>query len=133
MPTIQLEAQLPTDKLLQAVEQLGESELQIFALDVNALVARRKVSNLPERESELLLKINQARSAETQQRYRELIAKREDETLTVDEYDELMLLGQKSEEYDTERVTSLAELAQLRRVTLTALMESLGITTPPSV
>lgn len=133
MPVIQLEAQLPTEKLLKAVEQLGEQELERFASDVNALVAKRKAPSLAHHEAELLLKINQGIPMEMHQRYTELIAKRQAETLTADEYTELMQLTNQVEEMDAQRIKYLAELASLRGVTLTAIMESLGITTPPYV
>lgn len=41
MPVIQLEAQPPTENLLKAVEQLDAQELERFASNVNALVAKR--------------------------------------------------------------------------------------------
>ncbi|MBI4671108.1 MAG: STAS/SEC14 domain-containing protein [Chloroflexi bacterium] len=133
MPVIQLEAQVPTDKLLSVVEQLSEPELEQFARDVSTIVARRKAPSLSQRESELLLKINQGVPSDVHQRYTELIAKRQDETLTEDEYAELLQLTNQVEEIDAERIRYLAELASLRGVTLIALMESLGITTPPYV
>ncbi len=133
MPMKQLEAQLAPDKLLRAVEQLSESELEEFAREVSALIARRKAPSLSQRDSELLLKINQGIPTEIQQRYNELIEKRRDETLTESEYPELMRLTQKVEQLDVQRVEYLVELARLRGTSLTGLMDALGITTPPYV
>ncbi len=130
MPVIQLEAQLPPEKLLSAVEQLSEPELEQFVLDVSALIARRKAPSLARHEAELLLKINEGVPAALQQRYSELIAKRQAETLTADEYAELLRLTEQVEQIEVARVEHLAELARLRGISLTALMESLGITTP---
>lgn len=130
MPIVQLEAQLPTDKLLSAVEQLSEPELEQFASNVNALVAKRRAPSLPHREAELLLKINQGLPPATRQRYAELIAKRQTESMTESEYAELLELTQQVEQWEAQRVEYLAELAQLRGMSLTALMQELGITTP---
>jgi hypothetical protein len=130
MPVIQLEAQLPVDKLLSAVKQLSEPELERFALDVNALVAKRKAPSLAHHEAKLLLKINEGVPAALQQRYNELIAERQAETLAEDEYAELLRLTQQVEQIEVARVEHLAELARLRGISLTALMENLGITAP---
>ncbi len=131
MPVVQVEAQLPTDALLKAVGQLNQSDLEQFVFQVIALRARRQASSLPRAESELLLKINKGVSLDLQARYNELIAKRQAETLTPDEYEELLGLTQQVERLDVHRLEHLAELARLRGTSLTALMENLGIR-PPS-
>lgn len=85
---------------------------------------------LPRAESELLLKINEGVPSDIQKRYNELIAKRQAETLTPDEYEELLRLTQQVENLEVRRVENLAELARLRGMSLTALMENLGIRPP---
>ena len=130
MPVVQVEAQLSPEELLAAVEQLSGTELEQFALELNALIARRKAPSLPQAESELLLKINQSVPPDVQQRYDELIATRQAETLTNDEYDELLHLTQQVENFAAQRVACLAELARLRATSLTTLMEELGIKAP---
>lgn len=130
MPVIQLEAQLPPEKLLKAVEQLDAQELEEFASNVNALVAKRKAPSLATHEADLLLKINEGVPASVQQRYSELIALRQAETLTAEQYAELLRLTQQVEQIEAARIQNLSELARLRGMSLTALMESLGITTP---
>ena len=111
MPVVQVEAQLSPDKLFAAVKQLSEPELEQFALELNALIAKRKAPSLPQAESELLLKINQGMASGVQQQYEELIAKRQAETLTSDEYDELLDLTQQIEDSEAQRLAFLAELA----------------------
>ena len=86
MPILQVETELSTDKLLKAVEQLSQPELERFAFQVIALRARRQVHSLPQTEAKLLLKINEGLPPEVQRRYDELIAKRRAESLTPDEY-----------------------------------------------
>jgi len=130
MPVVQVEAQLPTDELLRAVGQLNQSDLEQFVSQVIALRAKRQAPSLPRVESELLLKINEEVPSDIQTRYKELIAKRQAEALTPDEYKELLQLTQQVEKLEVRRVEYLAELARLRRTSLTALMENLGIRPP---
>jgi hypothetical protein len=130
MPTVQVKAQLSTDDLLQAVKQLNPSELEGFVWQIIALQARRKAPGLSKEESELLIKINQGIPPDIQERYNELIAKRQLETLTPDEYDELLRLTDQIEKMDAERVGYIKELACIRQTSLTALMEELNIQTP---
>lgn len=130
MPVVQVEAQLPTDELLRAVGQLNQSDLEQFVSQVIALRARRQASGLPRIESELLLKVNEGVPSDIQARYSELIAKRQAETLTPDEYEELLRLTRQVEKLEVRRVEYLAELARLRGTSLTALMEDLGIRPP---
>ncbi|MBM3144830.1 MAG: STAS/SEC14 domain-containing protein [Chloroflexi bacterium] len=127
---MQVEAQVPTDELLKAVGQLSQPDLEQFVFQVIALRAKRQAPGLPRDESELLLKINEGMPPDIQARYNDLIAKRQDETLTPDEYKELLRLTQQVEKLEVRRVEYLAELARLRRMSLTALMENLGIRPP---
>ena len=81
-------------------------------------------------ETELLLKINQSLSAYVQQRFNELVVKRQAETLTPEEHQELLQLTDQIEKSDAKRVQYLTELARLRGTSLTALMKDLGIRPP---
>jgi len=130
MPVIQVEAQVPVAELLKAVGQLSQPDLEQFVSQVIALRAKRQAPSLPQAEAELLLKINQGVPPDIQKRYNELIAKRQAEILTPDEYEELLRLTQQVEKLEARRVEYLAELACLRGTSLTALMENLGIRPP---
>jgi hypothetical protein len=130
MPVIQVEAQVPTDELLKAVGRLSQPDLEQFVFQVIALRAKRQAPGLPHAESELLLKINEGIPSDIQKRYNELIAKRQAEILTPDEYAELLQMTQQVEKLEVRRVEYLAELARLRGMSLTALMKNLGIRPP---
>lgn len=130
MSTVQVKAQFSSDDLLQAVKQLSSSELEWLVWQVIALRAHRKAPGLSKDESELLLKINRGMPPDIQEQYLELIDKRQSETLTPEEYDELLELTDAVEKRDAERVESLKELALIRNTSLTALMEDLHIQTP---
>jgi len=133
MPIVQVEAQLSTDELLKAVGQLSQSELEQLAFQIIALRAQRQAPSLPQDEARLLLKINQGLPSEVQKRYDELIAKRRTESLTPDEYDELLRLTGQIENLEARRMEYLAELARLRQTSLTELIEDLDIRPPAYV
>lgn len=129
MSIVKLEVQLSSDELLKAVEQLNQAELERFVSQIIILQAQRKASSLPQKEAELLLKINQGIPPDTQRHYNELITKREAENLTTNEDRELLYLTEQIEQLQTQRIEYLADLARLRGISLTALMENLGIQT----
>jgi hypothetical protein len=81
-------------------------------------------------EAQLLRKINEGLPAATWKRYRDLVAKRRAETLTVTEHVELISISDQIEEKNAERIGYLVELAQLRNTTLDEVMIQLGIVSP---
>lgn len=95
-----------------------------------SLQARRRAPGLSQGESELLAKINQGFPPDVQRRLNELVAKRQAETLTPGEHEELLRLIEQSEKAEAARVEALAQLAALRGVSLTKLMDDLGIKAP---
>ena len=80
----------------------------------------------------LIDRARQGLPAELRRRLAELRAKREDETITDAEYDELTRLTLQSEELHAERMEALVKLARQRGVTLPALMDLFGIHFPDS-
>ncbi|OQY53974.1 MAG: STAS/SEC14 domain-containing protein [Candidatus Parabeggiatoa sp. nov. 2] len=122
MPTLQIQAQLSFNDLLRAVEQLKTSELKKWVSQVITIQAQRRATQLSHHESQRLLKINQPIKHHIQTQYEALIAKRQAETLTPDEYQELLLMTEQIERLEAQRIESLAELAQIRQISLTELM-----------
>ncbi len=126
MLTLQVQTQLSSEDLLHAIEQLSQPELEVFAERIMALRLQNRVPALSQEESELLLCINQGVPLDVQQRYDALIAKRQSETLTPEEYTELLYLTNQIEQLDAKRIEQLARLAQIRRIPLSQLMHELG-------
>ena len=118
------------EELLDSAAQLDTPELEHLVSEVLALQAKRRAPCLSKDEAALLQKINQVLPPDVQQQYDTLIEKRQEETLTSDEHQELITLNDQIEESDAERVKNLATLAQLRKVSITALMKDLGIHSP---
>lgn len=133
MTSVQIKSELPFDELLKAVEQLNLPDLERLMFQIIALQAQHKAPSLSKDEAELLLKINQGLSLDTQKRFDELVSKRQAETLTQSEHQELLGLTDQIEKLDAERVKYLADLAQLRGTSLTALMADLEIHPPDHV
>ena len=127
MPKVKLEAELSKENLLKAVQQLSISELEEFMQNIIAFRAQKLAPNLSKRESELLLKINDNLDKDIQRRYQLLINKREDESLTENEYQELLGLTDEVEKYQAQRLKYLAELSILQGCSLSKLINKLGI------
>ncbi len=128
MPTLQTAA----DQLLEAARQLPPPEFN--QLLERLLAWRGQLMNAAPRlsaaETDLLLKINQGFAPAQQQRYDELLEKRDARTLTPAEYQELLDLTDQVEAFNVERVQALADLARLRQVSLPEVMRRLGLDTP---
>lgn len=122
--------EVSSEQLLKAVAQLPQPELEQFLAQALTLRPQHAEHRLSQAESELLLKINQGIPADLQRRYNELIDKRQNKSLTPQEYEELLQLTDQVELLDAKRVEYLLELAQIRNKPLTLLMEELGIHPP---
>lgn len=83
-------------------------------------------------ETRLLNQINQGLSVEELDRYQELIRKRQDESISREEFRQLDAMTRRLEVLQARRMASLARLAALRKVTLPDLMTRLEIQ-PPDV
>ena len=117
-------------KLVQMAEQLSSAELDRLAQELATLRARRNAPLLSEDESALFATINQRLSEADRQRLAHLSERRHREELTSTEHCELLELQHPLEELHTSRMKALAQLAQLRGVTLANLMIQLGIQFP---
>lgn len=118
---------MSVDELMQAANQLDSSDLDRLLQQVVILRAYRKANVLPLEEAQLLHKINQGIDPELRAQYQRLRGKLEAETLTDTEYNTLIQLSNQIEQFGAQRLEALANLAQLRQVSLSELMETLGI------
>lgn len=127
MPTVKIEAQISALDLLQAVQQLSQPELEQFVEQFIQLRAQNIAPSLPKKESELLIKINQGLPEELQRLYQGLIDKRDRETLTKSEYQQLLESTEQVEKYQAQRLEYLTQLAQIRQISLTKLITQMGL------
>lgn len=127
MPTVEVQAELSVETLLKAAEQLAGDQLDRFAQQIVALRGRRMGPSLSHHETALLLEINRGVPADVRSRFNELIARRDAQSLTNEEHEELLRLTDEIERLDARRVERLAELARHRGISLSELMEQLQI------
>jgi hypothetical protein len=124
---------LSTEQIFSAVSHLSLAELEQVFEHVLALQAERKAAHLSAAESALLVRVNQGLPAALRERMACLRAKREEESITDAEYEELTQLTERAEELHADRMAALVELAKCRGVSLAVLLEQLGIHFPEHV
>lgn len=82
---------------------------------------------LPPGEAALLQRINQSLPPEAWARYERLLAQRDAESLSPTDQAELIALSDQLETLNVQRLAALAELAQLRGLTVSMLSTQLGL------
>jgi hypothetical protein len=127
MPTVKIEAQISALDLLEAVQQLSQPELEQFIEQVLQFHAQKIAPSLSTKESELLIKINQDLPQELRDLYQILLEKRDRETLTESEYQQLLESTEQVEKYQVQRLEYLTQLAQIRQLSLTNLITQMGL------
>ena len=127
---MQIKTKSGFNKLLKVVEELSLSNLEQLMSQIIALQAKRKAPCLAKDEDELLFKINKGLPSNILGRFDELVTKRQAETLTPKEQQELLSLTDQIERSDAERVRNLSNLARIRGISLKALMKELKINPP---
>ena len=118
---------LGLDDILKGISELDTKNLEIFMQKLGHLIARRKVTTLPEREAVLLMKINNAIPPTLQKRYETLLEKNREERITPIEHQELLKVIEKVEVKNAERLEHLIELSRLRNMSLDELMAQLHL------
>ncbi len=115
-------------KLQKAASQMGLTpDTYIVRLLQKDLQNQTESARLSPQESKLLKQINTSISAIEWESYRILLAKRDAEELDAQEQIQLVALSDKIEETNAHRMKAVAELARLRNPSLSALMETLGL------
>jgi hypothetical protein len=125
--------QAATQQILRAIAELDEPELDDLFQQVLHLRSQRQVPSIDRAENDLLLTINQTLTFSRQNRLDQLVAKRQADTITDEELEELIELTDQAERLNADRVMALAQLAKARNQSLKQVMQTLGITTPECV
>jgi hypothetical protein len=116
--------QMGFEDILTRIEQLDKPALLKFADIVNGIISKK--SQVGQREAQLLKKIKTHIPATMKRRQKELYAKMQDNTLSLPERDELILLNTMIEEKTAERIALMGELAQLRHISIEQLNQQLN-------
>lgn len=131
MTKMQIQSDLNIESLIGGFTDMPLQDLESFIKELNALAIRKRYADKGKREKSLLLKINRAILPEkTMERYTFLQEKMEIENLSDFEYQELLNLVNQEEKVRNKRFQYLLELSQLRTISLTELINSLGLNTP---
>ncbi|WP_016952755.1 hypothetical protein [Anabaena sp. PCC 7108] len=129
MSKVKLEVQLSSQELLKAVEQLKQQDLEKLVSQIIILQAHKKADTLLKNEAELFIHNNQDIPPTFLNYHNKLIAKKEEEKLTDEEYKELLYLSEQIDKLQAHRLEYLANLALLHGISLTKLMQNLGFQT----
>jgi len=115
------------NSIYQSLSILNVIELEQVMQEVLVLRRKKLPTVLTEHETELLRKINAGAPAVIQKHYNFLVKKRNNETLSDDEYQELLELTAYMENLGVKRLEYLLELAKLRNSTLDEIVEQLQL------
>jgi hypothetical protein len=126
MPSINVEVQLSSEQLLQAVEQLTQPNLEQFLSQLVILHTHKKAASLLKNEAKLFLTPHEDIIIDNNN-YEKLIDNREVATLRKEEYQALLYLGEQIDKLQAQRIEYMAELAKIHGISLTKLMEKLGL------
>ena len=123
-----LEVQPEPELQLRHAASLSGLDAKSYVLDLlREHLSRAQTAPEDLSEKALLAEINRGLSAAEWKRYKELIDRRREETLTRDDRAELIATTDRLEEANVFRVQCLAELARRRQLTISVLMDELGI------
>lgn len=129
MVTVEIPTRLTMDDLLAAVDKLPNQALLEFSWRVRAIQTKRGLPMVETEDEQILLQViaDQRLPESEQKRLAWLRQKSDDETLTPEEYTELLSYVQRVEQQELTRLEALIELAQKRGITLHEVVHQLGI------
>ncbi|MEM8888396.1 MAG: hypothetical protein AAGD28_10485 [Bacteroidota bacterium] len=114
-------------KLFEKFEELSPNEVEIALERLLSIRASQKAPALGKQETALLQQINDGLSQEELEELNVLIAKREAEEISEPELHRLILLTEKMERLNVERMQLIAELSSIRNVSIRDLIKELDI------
>lgn len=131
MTTMHVQTDIDIKSLIGGFTNMPLQDLESFIKELNALAIRKRIADKGKSDKSLLLKINRAiLPEEMMERYTFLQEKMEVENLTDSEYQELLTLVNQEEKVRNRRFQYLVELSKLSTISLTELMNRLGLNTP---
>lgn len=116
--------------LFHEAEQLDNRSLDAFINNILSLRIQRETPDKQKEEAILLKKINKSLTIDQIERFKELNQKRIEGNISEQEYSELLILLEKVEKLNVNRLKYLTILARLRNVSVRELMNQLGISNP---
>lgn len=111
----------------QTLNKLSVNELDELIGEIMQLRKQKLPNVLSNIETELLRKINAGVLPTIQKRYAILFKKRQKETLTDADYEELIALTSYIENHNAQRLSYIIELSQIRNTTVDDVIASLEL------
>jgi hypothetical protein len=121
---------LSSQQIISTVQTMPLDELEKLVGNVLAVRAERVAPHISGEESKILHVIQKTLPDKSLRRMKELQTLRDDEKLSPEGFAELAGLIEKLEEIHAERMNAVAELADLRGVTLQTAMQQVGLRFP---
>ncbi len=115
------------NQIFQYLPTLSLAELDQVMKRLLGLRKQKLTTVLSHTETDLLVKINTPAPVEIQKRYDYLLKKRNSETLSNNEYQELLELTKYTETLNVQRFEYLLELSKLRNIPLDELLAQLEL------
>jgi hypothetical protein len=122
--------QLSSQQIISGVQTMPLDELEQLVKNVLAVRAERVAPHISGEEGKLLQSIQKSLPDKSLRRIKELQNLRDEEKLSPEGYAELAGLIEKLEILHAERMNAVAELADLRGITLQTAMQQIGLRLP---
>lgn len=123
--------EVTTESILSTVVRMPEKEFNDFIEKAKKLRNGSSKAKWTKEEVTIIGKLNKLVFPEEKyNRFVELIKKRQNETISENEFKELLKLTEESEELDVKRIELLAKLAKSKNKSLDEIMEMLDIRPP---
>ncbi|HFA48920.1 MAG TPA: hypothetical protein ENJ95_07885 [Bacteroidetes bacterium] len=113
--------------LIKNIQLLSEADFEDFFSKIMTLRKTSSAGKLSLKELSILQEINAGLPREKQMRFDLLIAKRDTDTISKKEMQELLELTKEVELYDLKRLQLISELANIRKLGLPEIVEVFNI------
>jgi hypothetical protein len=127
MTFVPIEVQISPEQVLSAVAKMSEGDLDAFVGQILQIRGQRQAPNVSAAEADLLQKITHCIPQKLQTRFNELVKQRQANTIDDASLQELRDLSNQIENLEADRIRQLAQLAQLRSVSIEDLIQQLHL------
>ncbi len=115
------------NELIQNVRQLNAADFEEFLSKILAMRGQGVMPKPTAEEMKLLSKIKTGFPRAEKQRLEYLIARRDLEEISGEEYQELLALTELLEKYELQRLQTMTQLADLRNMSLPEVLEAYNL------
>lgn len=108
--------EIDVDSLISTAERMGDNDFERFADSIIQIQIKRKIAANPKSAAEIIEELKKDLTSKERKRYKALIIKSRNETISEAEHREILECSDKAEElsiYRVERVLKLAALLKL--------------------